>query len=153
MTARQWDEIVLLRSIVNPAMVGLSFTEIGKQRGVDPYDAVFDLLIEEGKNMNQMVWTSRSFNDKDVCMCMREANCSVMSDTLAVSKRGRLKDTIGSLSGYGWTARLIGHYVRERNVLSLPEAVRRISSQPARRLGPGRSRTVASRLVCRCGGV
>ena len=30
---------------------------------------------------------------------------------------------------------MIGHYVRERNVLSLPEAVRRISSQPARRLG------------------
>ena len=134
-TAGQWDEIVLLRSVINPELVGLSFTEIGKLRGVDPYDAVFDLLIEEGKNMNQMVWTSRSFKDQDVCMCIRESKCSVMSDTMALSKRGPLKDTIGSLSGYGWTARLLGHYVRERNVLSLPEAVRRISSQPAERLG------------------
>lgn len=134
-TARKWDDIVLLRSLVNPSLVGLNFTEIGRQRGVDPYDAVFDLLIEEGKNMNQMVWTSRSFSDHDVCMCMREAKCSVMSDTLALSRRGPFKDTIGSLSGYGWTARLIGHYVRERGILSLPEAIRRISSQPAERLG------------------
>ena len=134
-TARRWDEIVLLRCVANPTMVGLSLTEIGKLRSVDPYDAVFDLLIEEGKNMNQMVWTSRSFNDKDVCMCMRESKCSIMSDTLALSRRGPLKETIGSLSGYGWTARLLGHYVRDRSVLSLPEAVRRISSQPAQRLG------------------
>lgn len=134
-TARLWDEIVLLRSVANPALIGLSFTEIGKLRGVDPYDAVFDLLIEEGKGMPQMVWTSRSFNDNDVCMCMRESNCSIMSDTMALSRRGPLKDMIGSLSGYGWTARLLGHYVRERNVLTLPEAVQRISSKPAQRLG------------------
>ena len=68
-------------------------------------------------------------------MCMRESKCSIMSDTLALSRRGPLKETIGSLSGYGWTARLLGHYVRDRAVLSLPEAVRRISSQPAQRLG------------------
>lgn len=134
-TARKWDEIVLLRSVANAPLVGLTLTEIGKRRGIDPFDAVFELLIEEGKNMNQMVWTSRNFSDQDVCMCMRESNCSIMSDTLAVSRRGPFKDTIGSLSGYGWTARLIGHYVRERKVLSLPEAIRRISSQPAARLG------------------
>jgi N-acyl-D-aspartate/D-glutamate deacylase len=58
-----------------------------------------------------------------------------MSDTLAVSRRGPLHDTIGSLSGYGWTARLLGHYARERGVLTLPEAVHRITGRPAARLG------------------
>jgi N-acyl-D-aspartate/D-glutamate deacylase len=68
-------------------------------------------------------------------MCLRDARCMVMSDTLAVSPHGPLKDVIGSLSGYGWTARLLGHYVRERGVLSLEEAISRITMRPAERLG------------------
>ena len=81
------------------------------------------------------MWTSRNFDDDDVCLCLQQAHCSVMSDTLAVSRRGPLKDTIGSLSGYGWTARLLGHYARDRGVLSLAQAVHRITGRPAERLG------------------
>ncbi len=58
-----------------------------------------------------------------------------MSDTLAVSPRGPLRGMIGSLSGYGWTARLLGHYTRDRGALTLPQAVHRISGRPAARLG------------------
>ena len=81
------------------------------------------------------MWTSRSFADADVCMCLRETGSMVMSDTLALTERGPLKGSIGSLSGYGWTARLLGHYVRERSVLSLPDAVAKITGLPAQRLG------------------
>lgn len=42
---------------------------------------------------------------------------------------------IGSLSGYGWVARLLGHYARDRGILSLAEAIARITSRPAERLG------------------
>ena len=134
-TAGRWEDIVLLRSQVNAGLVGLSFAEIGRQRGVDPFDAVLDLLLEEGEGLPTMMWTSRSFADDDVCMCLKESGCMVMSDTLALTQRGPLRGTIGSLSGYGWTARLLGHYVRERSVLSLPDAVARITSRPAARLG------------------
>ncbi len=132
---RLWTRIVLLHSVANPALVGMDLAAIGKQRGVDPYDAVFDLLIEEGQQMPHLMWTSRNFEDADICLCLQQAHCSVMSDTLAVSQRGPLRDTIGSLSGYGWTARLLGHYARDRGVLSLPEAVNRITGRPAQRLG------------------
>jgi N-acyl-D-aspartate/D-glutamate deacylase len=40
-----------------------------------------------------------------------------------------------SLSGYGWAARFLQHYVRERRVLSLAEAIRRLTTLPASRLG------------------
>ncbi len=145
-TARRWDDIVLLRSVVNAAFVGLTIAEIGRMRSVDPYDAVLDLLLEEGDGMSLLMWTSRSFSDADVCMCLREARCMVMSDTMALTERGPLKGTIGSLSGYGWTSRLLGHYVRERGVLDLPDAISRITSKPADRLGlkdRGRIRTGA----------
>jgi N-acyl-D-amino-acid deacylase len=96
---------------------------------------VLDLLRDEGEGMPQLMWTSRNFDDADICLCLQQAQCSVMSDTLAVSQHGPLKDTIGSLSGYGWTARLLGHYTRDRAVLTLPEAVHRITGRPAARLG------------------
>ena len=133
--AGKWDDIILLRAVVNHSLIGQTFAEIGRQRGVDPYDAYFDILIEEGEHLPQALWTSHSFNDADICMCMHESKCIVMSDTLAVSKRGPLKGTIGSLSGYGWTARLLGHFVRERGILSLAEAISRITLRPAERLG------------------
>ncbi len=134
-TERKWDDIVLLKSAVNADLVGLSFAEIGRQRGIDPYDAVFDILFEEGQGLSSVMWTSRSFSDADVCMCLRETDSMVMSDTLALTDRGPLNGTIGSLSGYGWTARLLGHYVRDRQIISLPEAIAKITSMPADRVG------------------
>lgn len=133
--ARRWQDIVLLHSLANADSVGLSLEEIGRRRGIDAHDAVLDLLLEEGPALEQVMWTSRGFSDADVCMSLREADYLVMSDTLALTGRGPLQGMIGSLSGYGWTSRLLGHCVRERSVLSQADAVSRITSQPAERLG------------------
>ncbi len=70
-------------------------------RQQDPYEVVLDLLRDEGEGMPQLMWTSRNFDDADICLCLQHAQCSVMSDTLAVSRHGPLKDTIGSHSAYG----------------------------------------------------
>ena len=90
-------------------------------RGVDPYDAVFDILLEEGENLMATMWTSRSFRDSDVDLCLRQAECAVISDTVAIANDGILKDHIGSLSGYGWAARFLQHYVRDRGILTLAQ--------------------------------
>ena len=57
------------------------------------------------------------------------------TDTIAVANDGILKDHVGSLSGYGWTARFLQHYVRDRGVLSLEDGIRRLTAVPAQRLG------------------
>lgn len=134
-SARQWHRIVLLRSLAHPELVGVDFATIGRLRQCDPHDAMFDLLLDEGDAMAQMMWTSRNFEDADICMALRDARCSVMSDSLTVCNHGPLAGTIGSLGGYGWAARVLGDYARDRGVLSLPEAVHRLSGRPARRLG------------------
>jgi N-acyl-D-amino-acid deacylase len=132
---QQWDRIVLLQSTAHPELVGSSLAQIAALRGTRPFDAVLDLLLDEGLGMAQLLWTARNFDDDDICMCLRDRRCSVMSDTLSVSTRGPLAGVIGSLSGYGWTARLLGDYSRERGVLSLTEAVHRITGRPAARMG------------------
>ena len=131
----QWSRIVLLTSQAHPELVGLDFAHIGRLRHSSPHDAVFDLLLDEGPAMAQLMWTSKNFDDADICLCLQDARCSVMSDTLAVSAQGPLQGTIGSLGGYGWVARLLGHYARDRAVLSLAQAVHRITGRPAQRLG------------------
>ena len=134
-TDRKWADIVLLRSLANPELVGQSFQEIGRRRNTDPFDAALDLLLEEGEGMTEMLWTSHSFSEKDVQLCIEQQECAVMSDTLALSRHAAMQPVIGSLSGFGWTARLLGHYVRDTGVLSLEAAVRKITSLPAERLG------------------
>ncbi len=134
-SAGRWEEIVLLRSDANPHLVGASFAEIGRDRHRDPYDALLDLLLEEGEGLHNLLWTSRSFSDADIRMCLEQPGCAVISDTLALAPDGALAEQIGSLSGYGWTARFLGVYVRDESVLSLAEAIRKLTSLPAERIG------------------
>lgn len=133
--SRRWRDVVLLKSAANRDLTGVDFEEIGKMRGVDPYDAVLDILLEEGENLMSVIWSSRSFRGEDIDMCLGRPECAVISDTVALAPDGVLKDHVGSLSGYGWAARFLQHYVRDRGVLTLPEAVAKITSVPAGRLG------------------
>ncbi len=133
--ARRWSDIVILNATVNKDLIGADFAEIGRMRGVDPYDAVLDILLEEGENMMSVFWASRSFQDDDIDLCLQQPECAVISDTIAAAPDGILKDAVGSLSGYGWAARFLQYYVRDRNILSLAEGISKITSIPAKRLG------------------
>ena len=130
-----WDRIVLMQSGANPNLVGLTFDEIGRRRRCDPYDAALDLLIEEGDGMAHLMWTSQSFSEEQIRLAISQHDCAIISDTLALAPEGCLKHHIGSLSGYGWAARFLQHYVRDHGVLTLAEGIRRLTSLPARRLG------------------
>ena len=134
-TAGHWDDIRILYSDANPDLVGATLSEIGRSRSVDPFDAVLDLLREEGEGLHHLLWTSQSFSEDDIHLCLQQDQCAVISDTLALASNGPLEHHIGSLSGYGWAARFLGTYVRDGGVISLSEAIRKLTSLPARRLG------------------
>ncbi|MGU9956571.1 MAG: N-acyl-D-amino-acid deacylase family protein [Arenicellales bacterium WSBS_2016_MAG_OTU3] len=132
---RIWSKVVLLNSAQNPDLVGETFEEIGKMRGVDPYDVAFDLLLEEAPGMHGLFWTSHSFQHSDLELCLQQPECAVISDTKALAPYGLLENEIGSLSGYGWTSEFISKYINENRTLSLAEGIRRMTSLPATRLG------------------
>ena len=109
--------------------------KIGRMRNCHPYDAVLDILLEEGENLMACMWSSKSFRDSDVELCLEQPECAVISDTVAIANEGILKDHVGSLSGYGWAARFLQYYVRDRQALTLEQGIAKLTSIPADRLG------------------
>ena len=132
--ARRWNDIILFRSKANKDLIGLTFEEIGQKRDVDPYEAVFDLLLEEGENIHDLMWTSHNFTENDIQLCLKQSDCGVISDTMALAPYGALKETIGSLSGYGWIPRFFQKYVREERIITIEDAIHRVTALPAARL-------------------
>ncbi|MFN3973170.1 MAG: N-acyl-D-amino-acid deacylase family protein [Gemmobacter sp.] len=133
--AGRWQDILLINATQNRDIVGLDFAEIGRLRRVDPYDAVLDILLEEEEHMMSCMWSSLNFRDADIALCLAQPECAVISDTVAIANDGVLKDQLGSLSGYGWAARFLRHYVRDRGLLGLADALAKITAIPAGRLG------------------
>ena len=133
--ARRWHEVLLINAKVNADLVGMDFAEIGRMRGVDPFDAVLDILMEEIDYMTSCLWSSKRFKNKDVELALLQPECAVISDTVAAANDGIMSDQLGSLSGYGWAARFLQHYVGERGVLPLSAGIAKLTSIPARRLG------------------
>ena len=133
--AEKWSDIVLLNATHNKDIIGMDFAEIGRMRNCHPYDAVLDILLEEGQDLMSCMWASRSFRDEDVDLCLNQSECAVISDTVATANEGILKDHLGSLTGYGWAARFLQYYVRDRGVLSLAEGLSKLTAVPAARLG------------------
>lgn len=133
--AEKWSDIVVLNATHNKDLVGMDFAEIGRMRNCHPYDAVLDILLEEGGDMMSCMWASKSFRDNDIDLCLNQPECAVISDTVATANEGVLKDHLGSLTGYGWAARFLQYYVRDRGILSLQDGLAKLTTVPAARLG------------------
>lgn len=121
-----------------PELNGLTITEIAAQRGKSPgidgeIETILDMMVEGGAAGSRygasMIYHYMSTDDVDTIM--RYPNASVASDGGIVAfGRGQPHPR-----SYGTNARVLADYVRERGVLSLEEAVRRMTSLPARSFG------------------
>ena len=131
----RWEDIVLLASEANDRECGRTIAEIAASRAVAPFDAVLDLLREEGEGCAGLTWAGRNFTDHDIDLLLQAPQAGVISDAITLTRDGPLGRLRWSPSAYGWTARFLQRYVRERRALDLPEAVRRLTGLPAQRLG------------------
>ncbi len=116
----------------NQSLVGMSTQEIADARGCDPVDAFLDLLVEERGHVNAVLF---SMSEEDMNLALAHPLGCVATDGLAFAPDGPLAVGAPHPRCYGTFPRLLGHYVRERGLLSLEEAVRKITSWPAARLG------------------
>jgi len=108
---------------------GMTLEELGKAYGTTPLEAGLDLLVADGAPFPIIRF---SMSEDDVEYVLRHPAVMVGSDGYSMSPALGSKPHPRS---YGTFARVLGEYVRERKVLSLEEAVRKMTSFPAARFG------------------
>ena len=126
-----WGRLVVVQAANSPGYEGLSLREIASREGREPVDSVCDLLIRESA---QVMIVLHEMVEEDVVRVMRSPLGTVGSDGRAVSPGGVFGRSMVHPRFYGTFPRVLGKYVRE-GVLSLPEAVRKMSGANAQRLG------------------
>ncbi len=129
-----WDHVRLASSMANPHLVGKTFEELARELNKDPYDVLFDLLLEEGAGFYDLLWEGEIYRAEDRDQVLNHPLSSVCCD-------GRTLAPYGPLSGrdyhhvYSWVPYLLRHHVRERGLLTLEQAIHKVTGASANRLG------------------
>ena len=126
---------ILLASFRNDnlkPLTGKTLAEVARMRGKDPIETIMDLLLEDQSRIGTIYFLMSEDNIKKQ---IRQPWVSFGSDAASIAAEGVFLKSSTHPRTYGNFARLLGKYVREEKVISLPEAIRRLSSLPAANLG------------------
>ncbi len=129
-----WDGIVLgnARNPENAKYVGKSLTVIAKEMKKDPRDAAWDLVLAGGGRVTAIY---HMMGENDVKMALKFPWVSIGSDAGASADPGAIDGTgLPHPRAYGTHPRIIAQYVRKDGLLTLPEAIRKMTSWPATRM-------------------
>lgn len=108
---------------------GRTVAEIASQWEADPVDVCFELIVREG---SFPFGVYHNMSDEDVQVVMRQPWVSIASDGSAINERAPGKP---HPRAYGTNVRVLGKYVRDDGVITLEDAVRKMTSLPAQVLG------------------
>jgi len=124
--------VVLTR---DASLIGKTVAEL-TPRGQDPLDTLLDILRSEGEDIHRPQILIRMYPEDELASFYTHPHCSVGSDATALSLHGPLGDEV-FYGAFTWASWFLRRVVRERQTLSLPEAIRRVTSLPAERIGLG----------------
>lgn len=124
--------LLQLRHPDNARWQGHTLAEMAADRDQDPVDVALDVLATE----RTTVFTAfHSMSEDNLRMQLSVPWVGICSDAASIAPVGRSLDSPTHPRAYGSFARVLGHYTRELGLLTLPEAVRRMTSLPAATFG------------------
>jgi N-acyl-D-amino-acid deacylase len=109
-------------------LIGKTIAEVAKQRGKSPEDTIIDLVIEDDSRVDTAFFL---MSEDNIRRNITWPHLMFGSDEGAYSPEGVFLESNAHPRAYGTFARLLGKYVREEKVISLEEAVRRLTSLSA----------------------
>jgi N-acyl-D-amino-acid deacylase len=129
-----WENILLvdLETKENKRLIGQTVGQAAVAKNQDPYEFACDLLIQEGGDVSIIGF---GMSEENTVRVLRHPLVMVASDGSALAPYGPLSSGIPHPRNYGTYPRFLGHYVREKKILTLPEAIKKVSSMPAAKLG------------------
>ena len=128
-----WDQIRLngFNRESNQELEGLTVARIAEHLAMPPVEAVFHLFVVEQGGLSMIVF---SMNEDEVVEIMQHPAGMFGSDGCAVAPYGLTAARKVHPRFYGTYPRILGRYVREKQVLTLEQAIHKMTGRPARKL-------------------
>ncbi|MGC9334265.1 MAG: N-acyl-D-amino-acid deacylase family protein [Anaerolineae bacterium] len=129
----QWQRITVLQAPASEGAVGRTIAEIARTQGREPFDAYFDLIVENGHDAEAIF---DYIDERDIRLLLQHPATMICSDGQVLAPYGFLNDPPPySPCSYGEFPGVLERYVRDEPVLRLEEAIRKMTSFPAQRFG------------------
>jgi N-acyl-D-amino-acid deacylase len=113
-------------------LTGKTLGEVARMRGTDPENTILDLVLEDQSRVGTVYFL---MDEENIKKQIRMPWVSFGSDAESQAPEGAFLKSSTHPRAYGNFARLLGKYVRDEKVISLQEAIRRLTSLPATNLG------------------
>jgi N-acyl-D-amino-acid deacylase len=124
---------VLISGILNPDLKqydGQTLAQIAASQKKAPLDSLFDLVLADKAQTGAIYFIA---SENDLRYGLKQAWTSIGLDASELSLEGPLFEPHSHPRAFGSMPRLLGHYVRDQQLLSLEQAIRKITSLPAQR--------------------
>jgi N-acyl-D-amino-acid deacylase len=133
-----WDGVVIAGCPARSEYEGQTLARIAAGLGMSPDEAVIEILRQAKGDADMILFM---MSEDNVALGLGRPWVMIGSDGEGRAARGPYATGKPHPRNYGTCPRLLGHYVRDRGLLSLPEAIRKLTSLPAGKLGlPERGR-------------
>ncbi|HLW79900.1 MAG TPA: D-aminoacylase [Terriglobia bacterium] len=136
---------ILIATVINPALKkyeGKTVADIAQAEGKDEVDVIMDLVAADRAHTSNIVFI---MDDRDVRTALRHPLVALCTDSGAEAVDGIFGQEKSHPRAWASAPRILGHYVRDEHLLPLEEAVRKMTSLPATRMG------LADRGIVRAG--
>ena len=138
--SNDWLEVpgphaVEITSVQNPALKpfeGKRLDEVAQSWHEKPIDALLDILIKDHVATDVAVF---GMSQPDVTLALKQPWVSICDDAAAQAPTGKLGQGHPHPRAYAAFARIITNYVSEDHALALPDAIRKMTTLPAQRMG------------------
>lgn len=129
----RFDRITVLHAPQTPEAVGQTIAAWAQARGQDPFEAYFDLIAANGEAVQAIF---DYIDEANIRLLLRHPAVMICSDGQVLAPYGLLNDPPPyNPCSYGEFPGVLERYVRESAVLTLEEAIRKMTSFPAQRFG------------------
>ncbi len=128
-------EGIMIAQVNNPGLKqfeGKRLSEIARSWKQDPYEAMFDFILKDSSRTSRIKF---SMHEEDLRLAMGQPWTSFCTDAGARATDGPLFEGKPHPRAYGSFPRVLSRYVREAKLFSLEDAIRKMTSLPANRVG------------------
>ncbi|MCO4812968.1 MAG: D-aminoacylase [Gammaproteobacteria bacterium] len=113
-------------------LIGKTLQEVADMRGVEPVDAAIDLVIEDRSRVSTVYFL---MSEENVARKVAQPWMSFGSDAEASAPEGVFLNSSTHPRAYGTFTRVLGKYARDEGVITLQDAIRKMTSLPAANIG------------------